>query len=164
MFATRIKKGIMGGIMGGVVFGAMMGMMGMLPMIGKMVGQANAVVGFLLHMVISAGIGGSFGFLLGPQAGTTPKALISGLAYGSFWWVLGPLTMMPLMMGMGFGVNWSLAAAQNMLPSLMGHMIFGLVMGFAYSRGENCFLSGVCGLSDKDETTNRESRPAPRVV
>ena len=108
---------------------------------------------------------GIIGVLLGPLAGTTPKALIAGLAYGSFWWILGPLTMMPLMMGMGFGVNWNLAAAQNMLPSLMGHMIFGLVMGFAYSRGDNCLLSGVCGLGGKDwqDNTNK-TQVTPRVV
>jgi hypothetical protein len=148
MLATKIKQGVIGGIMGGLVFGAMMAKMGMLPMIGKMAGQPNAIAGFLVHMVISAGIGGSFGFLLGGVAKNTVSSLVSGLAYGSLWWVLGPLTLMPLMMGMGLGVNWNAAAASNMLPSLMGHMVFGLVMGFAYSRGDNCLLSRVCGRSD----------------
>ncbi len=165
MFATRIKRGTMGGIMGGLVFGGMMGMMGMLPMIGKMVGQPNAIVGFLVHMVISSGIGASFGVLLDSMANSRVKALMAGLAYGSFWWVLGPLTMMPLMMGMGLGTNWNLVAAQNMLPSLMGHMIFGLVLGFVYNRAENCFLSGTFGLGDKDHKGNLDKeQPSPRLV
>jgi len=74
MFAKRIKQGTMGGL----VFGGMMGMMGMLPMIGKMVGQPNALIGFWVHMVISAGIGASFGVLLGSFSGTRTKALIDG--------------------------------------------------------------------------------------
>ena len=48
--------------------------------------------------------------------------------------MLGPLTLMPLMLGMGLGVNWNLAAATKFLPSLMGHMIFGAVLGASYAR------------------------------
>jgi len=48
------------------------------------------------------------------------------------WWVLGPLTLMPLFMGMGLGVNWNLVAATKMLPSLMGHLIFGGILGIVY--------------------------------
>ena len=161
MLATRIKHGIVGGLMGGAVFGMMMLAMGMLPMIGKMVGQPNAIVGFLVHMMISAGIGGSFGVLFGKWANTTARGLILGSLYGGAWWVLGPLTLMPLFMGMGLGVNWNIASAGAMMPSLMGHLIFGLVQGFAYSRGENCLLAKVCNTSDKDGEVDV---PAPRAV
>ncbi|MEN8008591.1 MAG: hypothetical protein ABFS42_16400, partial [Candidatus Krumholzibacteriota bacterium] len=75
MIANRIKHGIVGGLMGGVVFGVMMAFMGTLPMIGKMVGFPNAVTGFVVHLAISAGIGGSFGVLLGPAV----TGRISGL-------------------------------------------------------------------------------------
>ncbi|MEN8008153.1 MAG: hypothetical protein ABFS42_14120, partial [Candidatus Krumholzibacteriota bacterium] len=133
--------------MGGVVFGVMMAFMGTLSMIGKMVGFPNAVTGFVVHLTISAGIGGSFGVLLGPAVTGRISGLVAGLAYGSVWWFLGPLTLMPLFLGMGFGVNWNAAAAANMLPSLMGHAIFGLVTGLAYSKGDNCFVLKV-GKSD----------------
>ncbi len=148
----RIKHGIVGGLVGGVVFGGMMAMMGMLPMIGKMVGVPNAVVGFLVHMGISAGIGASFGVLAGPLVSGRTSGLISGAVYGMTWWFLGPLTLMPLFMGMGLGVNWNLGAAQAMLPSLMGHAIFGLVLGLAYSRGENCALLKVTKTNTREET------------
>ncbi len=148
MISSRIKYGISGGIMGGLVFGMMMAKMGMLPMIGGMIGFPNAAAGFLMHMMISAGIGASFGLLLGPWLRSRGQSLLLGGLYGAFWWLLGPLTMMPLMMGMGLGANWNTAAASSMLPSLMGHLIFGLVMGFAYSRGENCFLNRLGKNSD----------------
>ncbi len=148
----RVKHGIIGGLVGGAVFGGMMAMMGMLPMIGKMVGVPNAVVGFLVHMGISAGIGASFGLLIGPAVKGRTSGVVAGGAYGMIWWVLGPLTLMPLFMGMGLGVNWNLGAAQAMLPSLMGHVVFGLVLGLAYSKGEDCAVLKL-GRTDKPKRT-----------
>ena len=46
MNTSNIKQGIYGGLAGGLVFGAMMGMMGMLPMVGKLVGEPSASTGF----------------------------------------------------------------------------------------------------------------------
>ena len=130
MNVTSIKHGVYGGLAGGVVFGAMMAMMGMLPMIGNMVGIPSAWVGLLVHLTISATIGGSFGVLL--AASGQRGGVGSGLAYGFAWWILGPLTMMPFFMGMGLGVNWNVAAIGQALPSLVGHLIFGAVLGVTY--------------------------------
>ncbi|MGD9548373.1 MAG: hypothetical protein AB7V45_12620 [Candidatus Krumholzibacteriia bacterium] len=140
MNARGIWNGIAGGLAGGMVFGMMMAMMGMLPMIGKMVGQPSAIAGFGVHMMISAGIGGSFAVLLGRFAGSVRGGLLAGMSYGGVWWVLGPLTLMPWMMGMGFGANLNPAAAAAALPSLMGHLVFGIVLGLVHGmltrRGE----------------------------
>ncbi len=62
-----------------------------------------------------------------------PAVMGFGLAYGGAWWILGPLTLMPLLMGMGFGVNWNAAAAAGMLPSLVGHLMYGGVLGLVYA-------------------------------
>jgi len=79
--------------------------MGMLPTIGKMVGLPNAVGGFLVHMVISALIGPTFAVVLDKLATNLKSGLGVGVVYGAFWWVMGPLTMMPLRVGMAFGAN-----------------------------------------------------------
>ena len=130
MRMTSIKHGVYGGLAGGGVFGAMMAMMGMLPMIGNMVGVPSPWVGFVVHMMISATIGGSFAVLL--TAGGLRGGVGSGLAYGFGWWVLGPLTLMPFFMGMGLGVNWNLAAMGQAMPSLVGHLLFGAILGVTY--------------------------------
>ena len=137
MNARNIAPGIYGGLVGGLMFGAMMGMMGMLPMIGKMVGHPTAITGFVVHMVNSVVIGAAFAVLFGRFAGTTVSGLRTGALYGGIWWILGPLTLMPLFMGMGLGVNWNAAAATNMLPSLMGHLVYGAVLGLTYALFEN---------------------------
>ena len=141
MNVKQIKYGIYGGLAGGLVFGAMMGMMGMLPMVGKLVGQPSAGIGFIVHMVNSAIIGVGFAFVLGRLVTSVGSGLGYGLLYGGAWWLLGPLTLMPLFLGMGLGVNWNLTAAANMLPSLMGHLIFGAILGVGYAalpRLANC--------------------------
>ncbi len=130
MKVTSIKHGVYGGLAGGVVFGAMMAVMGMLPMIGNMVGIPSAWVGLLVHLMISAAIGGSFAVLL--DASGRRGGVDSGLAYGFAWWILGPLTLMPFFMGMGLGVNWNVAAIGEAMPSLVGHLIFGAVLGVTY--------------------------------
>ncbi len=133
MSTRELKWGAYGGIAGGLVFGAMMGVMGMLPMIGSMVGQPTAAAGFVVHMANSVIIGVGFAIVLGRFVSGTPSGVGVGLAYGGAWWILGPLTLMPLFMGMGFGVNWNAAAAAAMLPSLVGHLMFGGVLGLVYT-------------------------------
>ena len=141
MNVKQIKYGIYGGLAGGLVFGAMMGMMGMLPMVGKLVGQPSAGIGFIVHMVNSAIIGVGFALVLGRLVTSVGSGLRYGLLYGGAWWFLGPLTLMPLLLGMGLGVNWNLTAAANMLPSLIGHLIYGAILGLGYAvlpRVANC--------------------------
>ncbi len=134
MSTKELKWGAYGGVAGGLIFGAMMGMMGMLPMVGSMVGQPTAAVGFVVHMVNSVIIGAGFAVVLGRFVSGTRSGVGAGLAYGGVWWILGPLTLMPLFMGMGFGVNWNAAAAAAMLPSLVGHLMFGSILGLAYTQ------------------------------
>ncbi len=133
MSTRELKLGAYGGLAGGLLFGAMMGLMGMLPMIGSMVGQPTAGVGFALHMVNSVIIGAGFAIVLGRFVSGTRAGAGVGLAYGAAWWILGPLTLMPLFMGMGLGVNWNTAAAAAMLPSLVGHLMYGGVLGLVYT-------------------------------
>ena len=106
MNTRQILHGIYGGLAGGLVFGMMMAMMGMLPMIGRMIGQPNAAAGFLLHMVNSAVIGAGFAIVVsrikagsGAGARNRAAALVHGLLYGAGGWLLGPLTLMPLLLG-----------------------------------------------------------------
>ena len=135
MKITSVTHGVYGGLAGGVVFGVLMAMMGMLPLIGNMVGIPSVWVGFLVHLVISATIGGSFAVLL--SASGLRGGVGSGLAYGVTWWILGPLTVMPLFMRMGLGVNWNVASMSAAMPSLVGHLIFGAILGLTYRWLEN---------------------------
>ncbi len=126
---SSIIAGAIAGLGGGVVFGMMMAMMGMLPMIAMLVKSQSAFVGFLVHMVISAGIGAFYGLVASRLPKTVGVGIVAGAVNGMVWWVLGALILMPLMLGMGEMV---LKIGQTQWLSLMGHVIYGIVTGLLF--------------------------------
>lgn len=124
-------KGTIAGLGGGVVFGMMMAMMGMLPMIAGLVGSSSALVGAVVHMIISAAIGAFYGtaLALGRFHLSTGFAVISGMINGAIWWVLGALILMPIGLGMA---NMVFQIGTPQWLSLMGHLIYGIVTGLLF--------------------------------
>lgn len=120
----RVAAGVAGGLAGGVVFGMLMQMMGMMGMVAQLVGSTSVAVGWAVHLVISAGIGGGFGIVGSRFLTGTASAAAAGCGYGIGWWVLGPLLLMPAKLGMPVFAVDAMAG-----KSLMGHMIFGVVLG-----------------------------------
>lgn len=119
-----LTAGAVGGLVGGVAFGLMMQAMGMLGMVAGLIGQDNAGVGWVVHLVISTLFGLAYAVVLGPRATSWSLALGLGTAYGVFWWVLGALVLMPAFLGMPV-----LQVGQGQLQSLVGHIIYGLALG-----------------------------------
>lgn len=124
-----IIHGGIAGLGGSVVFGILMAMMSMLPMVGMLVGQDSAGVGFVVHLAISAFIGAVYGLMIGRLAATTPVALAGGVVNGVVWWVLGALIMMPLVLGM---TDMVLVVGSTQWLSLLGHILYGLVTAFLF--------------------------------
>lgn len=118
---SRAVNGAVAGIAGGIVFGALMAMMGMLTTIAMMVGSSSALVGAVIHLMISAGFGVLFALFVPTALGVGP-ALGVGAGYGVVLWVIGPLLIMPAMMGMPLFTMDTTA-----MMSLLGHVIYGLV-------------------------------------
>ena len=127
--ALDAQVGVVAGLVGGSVFGVQMAVGGMLPMVASMVGTENVIVGFLVHLLISAFIGGTFGVIASRLPQTLFVQVIGGFLYGLVWWVLGALIIMPLVLGMSEMV---LQIGDSQLMSFVGHGIFGIVMGVSY--------------------------------
>lgn len=125
---SRLVNGVVGGLVGGVLFGILMQMMGMIAMVAMLVDSTSAVVGWLVHLAISAFIGASFAVLLGGLATGWGKAAALGMGYGVVWWVLGALLLMPARLGMDVFVVNTMA-----WQSLMGHLIYGLTLGLVFA-------------------------------
>ncbi|WP_447007931.1 hypothetical protein ACRAKI_16280 [Saccharothrix isguenensis] len=129
---SRIRNGVSAGLAGGVVFGLMLAGMGMLPLVGMLIGVDNAVVGFLVHLVISAVVGGLFGVLSGRFADKTVPVFAASALFGVVWWLVGALIVMPLWLSVtadpAMGDMVFVIGTQQWV-SLFGHVIFGWTMG-----------------------------------
>jgi hypothetical protein len=122
-----IALGVAGGIVGGIAFGVLMAIQGMLPMVAALIGSDSAVIGFGVHLAISAGAGLVLGLAVAAVPALVASPLVAaatGALYGVAWWIVGALILMPLMLGMGAMV---LVIEQAQLMSLMGHLVFGIV-------------------------------------
>jgi len=128
----KLLSGAVAGLAGGLPFGIMMTLMGSIKMIASMLGSQSVLVGWAVHLMISAGIGVGFALLFSSSTLRRRNYLGRGAFYGAIWWFLGPLTMMPLMMGMPLG--WNFAAMSATIPSLIGHLVFGIVLGGVFAR------------------------------
>ena len=126
---VNLKAGIAAGLIGGLVFGVMMALMGMLPMVGMLVRVESAVVGFVVHMLISGGIGAVYGLVAARLPQSAGVTAVAGIANGVIWWVLGALILMPLMLGM---TEMIFVIGSMQWSSLMGHVIFGVIAAFAF--------------------------------
>lgn len=126
---TGFSAGTAAGLMGGLFFGVMMGRLGMLPIAGMLVGIENAVIGFFVHMIISAFIGAVYGLVATRLPQNTAVTAAAGIANSIIWWVLGTLILKPLLLGM---TNMVFVAGSMQWSSLLGHIIFGLITAFAF--------------------------------
>lgn len=119
-----ILMGQAGGIIGGLLFTIVMAGIGALPRVASLVGMESSVAGFIVHLVISVIIGTSYGLLFYRKASGYSAEIALGLVYGWFWWVLGAVTLFPLLLGQP--VDWSLSAVTALYPSLVGHLLYGV--------------------------------------
>ncbi|MCU0512951.1 MAG: DUF1440 domain-containing protein [Anaerolineae bacterium] len=129
VLVKTITTGTIAGLVGGSVFGVQMVAGNMLPMVAQMVGSTSVVVGFIVHMLISAVIGGTFALLAARLPGVAAVQTGAGLLYGVVWWILGALIIMPLALGMN---DMVLQVGDMQWLSLVGHGFFGVVLGVTY--------------------------------
>jgi len=128
-------KGALAGLVGGVAFGAGMSSLGMTTIIARLVGAESATAGLWAHLGFGAAIGAGYGLLFGRSEGSAGRALGQGLSYGFIWWILGPLTIMPLALHQG--LPWSLSAAHDAFALLIGHILYGGFTALAYHILDN---------------------------
>ncbi|MBI3659588.1 hypothetical protein HY230_03855 [Candidatus Acetothermia bacterium] len=127
---SAILPGALAGLVGGIVFGLALYKLGALSMIAQLVGGSTGKVGIVVHLIIAAIIGSGFGLLIWHQRAGIGETLFWGLTYGTLWWFLGPLTLMPLFLKGTLG--WDLAFVQSAFPSLLGHLFYGVSTALAF--------------------------------
>lgn len=125
-----VGRGALAGLAGGVLFTLVMLQIGFLPVFARLIGSTSAVTGLIVQLVVADLIGASYGLLFRRQSYDIGSALGWGVSYGFFWWVLGPLTLIPIFLGVA--PQWTAQAAAELFASLVGHLAYGAGLGVVF--------------------------------
>ena len=129
-FIRSVEWGGLAGLAGGVVSSPVLLVTGILPKIAGLETSFAGARGLLIHLVISALIGASYGLLFRDEASSFGLGVAWGWLFGLIWWYLGPLTLLPMLLT--GQIDWSPAAASSLLPLLPGHLIYGATTAFVF--------------------------------
>ena len=124
----ELLAGGLAGLTGGLVLWWALQAQGMTATVPGLLGINLSAVGTALHLLVAILLGTGFALLLRYQDRRHAAILSIGLLYGLLWWIVGPITLGPLLDGRG--PTWSLAEANAAFPSLIGHLLFGGITGF----------------------------------
>jgi hypothetical protein len=125
-----IGRGAVAGLAGGLIFTLIMVEVGFLPVVASLIGSRSSLTGLIVHLIIADLIGASYGLLFRRQSYDLGSALGWGVSYGFFWWMLGPLTLLPILLGAP--PRWTVAVATQLMPSLIGHLLYGAGLGITF--------------------------------
>ena len=129
-FLRSIEWGALAGLVGGLVSLPVMAATGVLPKIAGLDSSFGGLRGLLIHLLVSVGIGMTYGLLFRNEASSLGLGIPWGFLFGLTWWYVGPLTLLPLVLT---GVyDWRASAASALLPSLIGHLIYGGATAFTF--------------------------------
>ena len=126
------------GLVGGIVASPILLATHALPKIVGLDTHLSGSRGLLLHFLVSAAIGMTYGLLFRNEASSLGLGVAWGWLFGLIWWFVGPMTILPLLLT---GVcDWSTDAASALLPSLMGHLIYGATTAFVFLMMERRYM------------------------
>ena len=84
-----------------------------------------------IHLIVATGIGAVFGWV-SPRGERFHAALLSsGVILGMLWWILGPVTLVPLIRG--DATLWTLPGARAVFPNLVSALLHGGITGLTYA-------------------------------
>jgi len=90
----------------------------------------SAGIGLVFHLLATTLAGGLFGMLFRYTPRAHAALASSGVLFALILWIIGPLTLSPIVMSET--PTWSLAAAQAAFPSLVGHLLYGGLLGLLF--------------------------------
>src|SRR5258708_4261448 len=150
-FLRAVTVGGLAGLIGGWAFSIWFAQHNAFVLIAGIANSDSSAVGMLLHYLIAASIGASFGLLFQRDVRGAGSSICWGLAYGLFCWFLGPLTLLPLLLHQP--VHWSYLHAAAFFGSLIGHAIYGILLGLIYAWGSRLWV----GLFIESDPINRQA-------
>jgi hypothetical protein len=137
-WGRAIVAGGLAGTLAGFIFGQWVSSGNYFPLLagyGELGSRAATVV---LHFAVALLIGATFGVLFQKDVRGYGSSMAWGLAYGIFWWFLGPLTLSHVIARLP--LDWSADQCSNLFGSLVGHILYGLMLGATYAAFDRLWL------------------------
>jgi uncharacterized membrane protein YagU involved in acid resistance len=125
-----LRWGAFAGLVGGLVSSPILIATGVLSSVAGLDTHLSGFHGFLLHLLVSALIGMTYGLLFRHEASSLGLGVMWGWLFGLIWWYIGPMTLLPLLLT--GECDWRASAASALLPSLTGHLIFGATTSLVF--------------------------------
>ena len=157
--ARALMCGGTAGLLGGSVFAWWIVRSGQLMAVADLVGSRSPLVGLTVHFTLALVIGGSFGLLFQADVRGYGSSMGWGLAYGLFWWFLGPLTL--LVVAQKHLPDWSVTRAREMFDLLPAHIAYGLLLGLIYATLDRVWVTL---FIESDPIRRHPEGPGPRTV
>ena len=130
--------GAVAGLTGGIIASPVLLATHALPQIIGLDTSLSGLKGLMLHLLVSAAIGMTYGLLFRNEGSSLGLGVAWGWLFGLIWWFVGPMTVLPLLLT---GVcDWSADAVSALLPSLMGHLIYGATTAFVFLLMERRYV------------------------
>jgi uncharacterized membrane protein YagU involved in acid resistance len=128
-FIRVVGWGGLSGIAGGALYAVVLILTGSWKEIAAIVGGTSPALGFAVHLAISMLMGASYGILFQREARNAVSGIGWGLVYGLIGWVIGPLTLLPVVEGHPL---WASADARAQFPALVGQLMYGAVAATSF--------------------------------
>jgi hypothetical protein len=135
----KIAAGVAGGLGAGLVFAIVMRVVpgangSMITFAARAVHLGRPLAGWLAYLVYGGLIGGFFAWLLRDQRLDDMSAMVWGALYGLGWWIVAGLILVPVGEGSWPFSTMAIDQAREVaLPLLIGHVVYGGVLGLAWS-------------------------------
>jgi hypothetical protein len=138
-----VQAGVAAGIVAGIVSGTMMqimltptldgGRLSLMTIVAIATGTDASIVGWVLHLFFGALLGGLFGRVLGDVVEGADCGLCWGALYGTAFWLVVGLTLLPLSLGLPplapatLPGLWPLA-----MSTFIASLFYGLTLGVTF--------------------------------
>lgn len=157
--------GALAGLAGGAAAAPVMLASGAISAIAGLEGPLSLVRGLLLHFLVSALIGMSYGLLFRQEGLSLGRGISWGWVFGALWWYVGPMTLLPLLRT--GEADWRPEAAAALFPLLVGHLLYGAVTALVFllleRRYSRWLLLDPRHVARERRRTRPEGTPAPAL-
>lgn len=157
--ARALTAGGLAGGFGGTAFWRWMEHTGKLTPVGGLMVDQLPMSGLVIHFGIAFTIGASFGIFFQQDVRGYGSSMGWGLAYGIFWWFVGPMTLLAYVRG--HAPDWRVEHAREIFVFFPAHVVYGLLLGLLYATIDKVWVTL---FIESDPIRRRPEGPGSRTV